>query len=77
MTDITVRAIWDDEASVWVATSEDVPGLVVEAESTDQLESALKELIPQLLVENHAHHTDGIDIPIQLLQSSVFTTRVA
>ena len=27
-----VRAEWDEEAKVWVATSDDVPGLVTEAE---------------------------------------------
>jgi predicted RNase H-like HicB family nuclease len=26
-----VTAIWDDEAKVWVAESDDVPGLVTEA----------------------------------------------
>ena len=28
---LLVTAEWDDEAKVWVATSEDVPGLVTEA----------------------------------------------
>ncbi|MEX2036251.1 MAG: DUF1902 domain-containing protein, partial [Xanthobacteraceae bacterium] len=26
--DITIEARWDGEASVWIATSRDVPGLV-------------------------------------------------
>jgi len=26
-----VSAFWDDEAAVWVATSEDIPGLATEA----------------------------------------------
>lgn len=77
MNDITVRAAWDDDAQVWVATSDDVPGLIVEAETTDKLEAELKIIIPQLLIENSSHHTDGIEIPINLLQSSSFTARVA
>jgi hypothetical protein len=30
---ISIEARWDGEANVWIATSRDVPGLVVEAES--------------------------------------------
>ncbi len=29
------RAEWDDEASVWVATSDDIPVLVAEADTAD------------------------------------------
>ena len=74
---ILVRALWDDEAGVWVATSEDLPGLIVEAETTDELESELKCLIPQLFIENRDHLSSGIDIPVQLLQSSSFKAHVA
>ena len=35
---LTVKAIWDQEVSVWVATSEDVPGLVTEAATAEELE---------------------------------------
>lgn len=39
MTDtVTVRAEWDDEASVWVIWSDDVPGLHVEADRYDDIE---------------------------------------
>lgn len=31
--EITIRSTWDSEAEVWFATSEDVPGLVLEAEN--------------------------------------------
>lgn len=33
---ITVRATWDDEAGVWVAESDDVPGLITEAEFSER-----------------------------------------
>ena len=39
---IQVRAFWDEEAKVWVAESDDVPGLVTEAPSVDQLIEKLK-----------------------------------
>ena len=47
-----VRAEWDDEAKVWVATSDDVPGLVTEAETMEILSSKLEIMIPELLAEN-------------------------
>ena len=55
---IVVRALWDPEGGVWVATSPDVPGLVAEAESPDDLMRKLQILIPELLEENEAL-TDG------------------
>ena len=33
----TVEPIWDDNASVWVATSDDIPGLTTEAEIGEAL----------------------------------------
>ncbi|BAZ13576.1 hypothetical protein NIES4071_54150 [Calothrix sp. NIES-4071] len=47
-----VEAFWDSEAEVWVATSEDVPGLVTEAETTELLTSKLQVIIPELLFAN-------------------------
>lgn len=46
---LSIRAEWDPEARVWVATSEDVPGLATEAETIEQLESKLQVMIPELL----------------------------
>ncbi|MBI5119313.1 DUF1902 domain-containing protein [Candidatus Poribacteria bacterium] len=47
-----VRAVWDDEAKVWVAISDDVPGLVTEASTAETLIEKLKVLIPELLEAN-------------------------
>ena len=49
---IRVKAIWDNEARVWVATSQDVPGLITESESLEDLVQKLKTLIPELLEAN-------------------------
>ena len=46
---ITVHAVWDDAAQVWTATSGDLPGLVTEAASLDELAEEVKVLVPQLL----------------------------
>jgi len=40
------------EADVWVAESEDVPGLVAEADSPNVLVQKLRTLIPELLELN-------------------------
>jgi len=49
---IRVTAIWDSEAGVWVAASDDVPGLVTEADTSEQLVQKLRVLIPELLELN-------------------------
>jgi predicted RNase H-like HicB family nuclease len=49
---LKVKAIWDDEAKVWVATSEDLPGLVTETDTSEVLIEKLKILIPELLEAN-------------------------
>lgn len=47
-----IQAFWDNEAEVWVATSEDVPGLVTEASSIEILTQKLREIIPELIILN-------------------------
>jgi len=54
-----VQAQWDTEAGVWVAESEDVPGLVAEAESPNALTRKLRLLIPELLQLNGALESGG------------------
>ena len=49
---ISVKAIWDKDAQVWVATSEDVPGLATEADTLEELTEKLKIMIPELLEAN-------------------------
>jgi predicted RNase H-like HicB family nuclease len=65
---LSVRAKWDPEAGVWVALSDDVPGLVAEATSLDELFSELQELIPVLLELNGVK--DGKSAPFQLVAAS-------
>lgn len=47
-----VQADWDPEAEVWVATSEDVPGLATEAETLEKLTEKLRVMVPELLEAN-------------------------
>ncbi|MEA5533719.1 DUF1902 domain-containing protein [Crocosphaera sp. XPORK-15E] len=62
-----INAFWDAESGVWVATSEDVPGLATEAETLDFLDSKLKQMIPELLILNgliSANYTGSITIEL-------------
>jgi hypothetical protein len=47
--DITIQARWDSEAGVWLATSNDVPGLVVEADTWPGMINEVELILPELL----------------------------
>lgn len=49
-----VKLTWDSEANMWVATSDDVPGLVLESNSYDALIEKVKFAIPELLELNNS-----------------------
>ena len=66
---LRVRATWDPEAGVWVAESDDVPGLITESPSLDQLIEKLKTLIPELLELNHGD--DEGEVPFEVLAQQV------
>lgn len=58
---LTIKVIWDAEACVWVAESEDVPGLVLESGSFDALVERLRYTVPEMLELN-----GGEKGPVQL-----------
>ena len=47
-----IKLIWDDEAAVWVAASQDVPGLVLESGSFDALLERVRYAVPELIELN-------------------------
>ncbi|WHZ09931.1 MAG: hypothetical protein OJF60_000370 [Burkholderiaceae bacterium] len=47
-----IHAEWDEEAGVWVATSDDVPGLATEADTLEALSAKLESMVPELLDAN-------------------------
>jgi len=47
-----VMVEWDEDAKVWVASSDDVPGLATGADALEDLTEKLKVVIPELLFEN-------------------------
>jgi predicted RNase H-like HicB family nuclease len=60
-----IRAEWDEEAMVWVATSDDVPGLATEAVTIEALIDKLKGMIPELLMANNAAFED--EVPFEII----------
>lgn len=64
---IHVKAIWDEEAHVWVAQSDDVVGLVTEAETLELLVVKLASMIPELLELNGLAKEWEQNVPLRLL----------
>ncbi len=60
-----INFTWDNEASVWIATSTDIPGLVLESGSFDALMERVKFAIPELLQMNQPGH-----MPLSLIFTS-------
>ena len=47
-----INFAWDEEAGVWIATSDDIPGLVLESGSFDALLERVRFAVPELLALN-------------------------
>lgn len=68
---LVVLADWDAEAGVWVATSEDVPGLVTESATLEALADKLQHLVPELLCANGAQLDDEVSYELLARRFSV------
>jgi predicted RNase H-like HicB family nuclease len=62
---IMVRAVWDDEAQGWVATSEDIPGFVTGADTIEELHAKAIPIIEELIELNNVQF-DGREIPVHI-----------
>lgn len=47
-----IKMLWDHEAAVWIATSQDVPGLVLESGSFDALLERVRYAVAELIELN-------------------------
>ena len=55
---INIQARWDGDASVWIATSSDVPGLVVEADTWPAMIEEVRLVLPELMeLSGHGRET--------------------
>ena len=48
-----VKIFYDNEAGVWIATSENVTGLILESESLDKLIERVLDAVPELVELNN------------------------
>ncbi len=58
---ITVDARWDPDANVWIATSNDVAGLVVEADTWPAMIEEVRLVLPELL-EVSGERSDNLSL---------------
>jgi predicted RNase H-like HicB family nuclease len=49
---LTVNVLWDAHSKMWVAISDDIPGLATEADSYERLVQRVKDAAPELLELN-------------------------
>jgi len=61
-----VQVTWDAEAEMWVADSDEIPGLAAEAPDDKSLWEKLEVLIPELLTLNEVRLRPNRDIEIML-----------
>lgn len=71
---IIVRAFHDAEAGLWVATSHDIDGLAVEAETMELLEQKVTGAIADLL-ELNGGFSGLAEVPVYIMAETL--TRVA
>ena len=67
---IIVRALHDAEAGVWVATSNDIDGLAVEAQTLEQLEQKVSLAIADLL-ELNGGFPGLAEVPVHIMAESL------
>lgn len=62
------RVEWDAEADVWYIEDSNVPGLVGEAPTLEDMMALLQVRVPEMLEENHCAMDD--EIPLRLLTTA-------
>ncbi len=70
MNSIIVKAEWDAEASVWVAFSDDVPGLAAESATLELLRPKVLAMIADLIEANNMR-IQVSEIPVHIMAHSL------
>jgi len=63
---IIVRADWDDDAKVWVASSADIDGLATEADTLEALSAKVLVMVAELL-ELNGDDSGLPEIPVHIV----------
>jgi hypothetical protein len=53
MKEYSVELYWDEESSTWVATSDDIPGLILGSDSVDALMERVRLAAPEIMDLNN------------------------
>ncbi|RYF95898.1 MAG: DUF1902 domain-containing protein [Caulobacteraceae bacterium] len=69
---LLVTAQWDDESNMWVATSDDIPGLVTEAGTLDSLLERVLAVTPELMNDNGHHLAERVG-PGEIFDICIFS----
>jgi hypothetical protein len=77
MNPLTITADWDEEAGVWVASSEDVLGLATEADTLEALQDKLADLVPELIEENGVAEGADRSGPVEIVARRRLAIRAA
>lgn len=74
-----VTVEWDEEASVWYVSDSDVPGLVAEAATLDDIREKLSVLVPELVTLNRhkIDYTLGSDLSVYIQTKRLEHYRIA
>ncbi|MDR1786247.1 MAG: DUF1902 domain-containing protein [Spirochaetaceae bacterium] len=65
-----ISLTWDDEARVWIAESQELPGLILESTSLDTLMEKVKIAVPELLEAGGSVH-DAINMRFVMERQAV------
>ena len=63
MSPYQIKVEWDEEGQVWVAFSDDVPGLATGADTFEALVEKLRVVVPELLEENGLIEAGAEEVP--------------
>ncbi len=69
-----VRAVWDDEAQVYVCES-DIIGLHIEAATIDEFEAVMRDVATDLVIANHISSDQLNSLPLRELIPTIVWER--
>jgi predicted RNase H-like HicB family nuclease len=73
--EFVVQVRWDADASVWWASSDDIPGLATEADTLEALVQNIREIAPELLRLNGVWAGNN-ELPIHVMAERLEKVRM-
>lgn len=76
--EFVVKASWDEEAGVYYVTESELPGLVAEGRTLDELREKILAIVPDLVELNHhlINWSPNGDFPIHLMAERLEKVRI-